>query len=93
MASTTFVLENARKSILEDGFFLINDSVVGEHVLEMQQKEFPFSLEYGLDFCKLNVLDNTVGNRTKISLIAANSCSVFNAYLSLYLNGPVLDFV
>ena len=61
MASTTFALADARKSILEDGFFSMNDSVVGEHVLEMQQRDFPFVSEYGLEFCKLNFLDDTVG--------------------------------
>jgi hypothetical protein len=52
---------DARKSILEDGFFSIDNSVVGEYVLEIQQKDFPFASEYGLEFCKLNVLDDIVG--------------------------------
>jgi len=67
MASTKFALVDAKKSILEDGFFFMDDSVVGEHVLEMQQKDFPFVSEYGLEFCKLNVLNNTVGKREKCS--------------------------
>ena len=58
---------DARKSILEDGFFSIDDLVVGEHVLEMQQKDFPFALEYGLEFCKLNILNDTVGKRERCS--------------------------
>jgi len=61
MALTTFALVDARKSILEDGFLSMDDSVVGEHVLEMQQRDFPFASEYGLEFCKLNLLDDTVG--------------------------------
>jgi hypothetical protein len=60
MASTTFTLVDAKKSILEDGFFSIDDSVVGEHVLEIEQKDFPFVSEYGLEFCKLNFLDDIV---------------------------------
>lgn len=59
MASPVFALVDARKSVLEDGFFSMDDSVVGEHVLGMQQKDFPFASEYGLEFCKLNVLDDT----------------------------------
>jgi hypothetical protein len=43
----------AGKLVLEDGFFSMDDSVVGEHVLEMQQKDFSFASEYGPEFCKL----------------------------------------
>jgi hypothetical protein len=60
MASTTFALVDTRKSVLEDGFISMDNLVVGEHVLEMQQKGFLFASEYGLEFCKLNVLDNIV---------------------------------
>jgi hypothetical protein len=67
IASTTFALVDARKSVLENGFFSIDDLVVGEHVLEMQQKDFPFALEYGLEFCKLNVLGDTVSKGEKCS--------------------------
>ena len=67
MASTTFALVDARKSILEDGFFSMDDSVVGEHVLEMEQKDFPFASEYGLEFCRLNFLDDTVGKGERYS--------------------------
>ena len=38
MASTTFSVEDARKSILEDGFFCVEDPVVGERVLEIVEK-------------------------------------------------------
>jgi hypothetical protein len=58
---------DARKSVLEDGFFSMDDSVVGEHVLEMQQKDLPFTSKYGLEFCKLNVLDDTVSIGGKCS--------------------------
>ncbi|CZS92365.1 uncharacterized protein RAG0_02776 [Rhynchosporium agropyri] len=59
MASTTFALVDARKSILDDGFLALHDSVVGGHVLDIQQKDFPFLSEYGLEFCKINFLDDT----------------------------------
>jgi hypothetical protein len=45
----------------------MDDSVVGEHVL-MLQKDFPFTSEYGLEFCKLNVLDDKVGKGERIPL-------------------------
>jgi hypothetical protein len=67
MASTTFALVDASKSILEDGFFSMDDSVVGEHVSEMEQKDFPWASEYGVDFCKLNFLDDTVGKGERYS--------------------------
>jgi hypothetical protein len=67
MALTAFALVDARKSVLEDGFFSMDDSVVGEHVLEMQQKDFLFASEYGLEFCKVNVLGDTVGKRERCS--------------------------
>jgi len=59
MASTTFSIEDAKKSILEEGFFDLNDSVVGKPIQEMEQEGFPFFTEYGLDFCKKYVLDDT----------------------------------
>ena len=60
MATTTFSLELARKSILEEGFFDPKDSEVVEYILEMAQRDFPFFSEYGLDFCKQHVLDDSV---------------------------------
>ena len=92
MALTTFALMDVRKSILEDGFFSIDDLVVGEHVLEMQQKDFPFALEYGLEFYKLNVLNDTVGKGKDVPIVT-NGCSVSNPYSSPCSNGLVLDFV
>jgi hypothetical protein len=67
MASTTFALMDTRKSILEDRFFSMYDSVVGEHVLDMQQKDFPFASEYSLEFYKLNFLNDTVSKRERYS--------------------------
>ena len=63
MASTTFSVEDARKSILADGFFGVEDPMVGERVLEIAEKGSPLLSEEGLEFCKLNVLNDEVGNR------------------------------
>ncbi|KAJ9137646.1 hypothetical protein NKR23_g8939 [Pleurostoma richardsiae] len=57
MASVS--LEDARRAILEDGFFVVTDPVVGERVREMESLKLPYTSEYGLDFCKTNVLDDT----------------------------------
>jgi len=58
MASVTFALEVANKSLRDDGFFDLSDSSIGEHISEMEQKAFPFFSQYGLDFCKQYVLDD-----------------------------------
>jgi len=61
MASTTLLpAENPQKSILEDGVFCAEDPIVGKRVDEIAQKGFPFKTEEGLDFCKLNTLDDKV---------------------------------
>jgi hypothetical protein len=61
MASTTSLpVEDSQKSILEDGVFCVEDQVVGKRVDEIAQKGFPFKTEEGLDFCKLNTLDDKV---------------------------------
>jgi len=64
LASTTFALVDAKKSLLKDGFFTIDDSMVGEYVLEIHQRTFPFASEYGLEFCRLNMLDDRLSAYT-----------------------------
>ncbi|OCL02210.1 hypothetical protein AOQ84DRAFT_190831 [Glonium stellatum] len=54
MAST----KTPRESILEDGVFCVEDPVIGKRVDEIAKKGFPFKTEEGLDFCKLNTLDD-----------------------------------
>ena len=61
MASATFALEVANKSLRDEGFFDLNNPSVGEHISEMEQRAFPYFSEYGLDFCKQYVLDDAVG--------------------------------
>ena len=56
-----FELKIAQKSLLEEGFFDFNDSLVGERVLDMEERDFPYHTEYGLDFCKQFVLDAVSG--------------------------------
>ena len=58
MASTSFTLDIARRSLLEEGFFDLNDSTVGNRVLEMERRGFPYLTEYGMDFCKQFAFDD-----------------------------------
>ncbi len=60
MVSTAFSLDAAVKSINEDGFVDLEDMLVGELVSEMEQKGFAFLSMYGLDYCKNNILGDTV---------------------------------
>lgn len=57
MASTAFQLDVARRTLLEEGFFDLNDSTVGDRVLEMERRGFPYLTEYGMDFCKQFAFD------------------------------------
>ncbi|KAB2099594.1 hypothetical protein AG0111_0g12091 [Alternaria gaisen] len=58
MASTTFSLEAALRSLDEEGYVVLEDTGVGGIVSEMEQREFAFLSPYGLDYCKQHVLDN-----------------------------------
>ena len=60
MASTEFSLEDATRLLLEDGFFAMEDANIGDLVSEMERRGFPYSSEYGLDFCKDHVLGDPV---------------------------------
>lgn len=62
MASNSSSFEIAEKAIDEDGFFDLEDPAIGEHVEQMERGGFPFASEYGLDFCKVRVLDDEVGD-------------------------------
>ncbi|KAI1439428.1 hypothetical protein F5Y02DRAFT_412233 [Annulohypoxylon stygium] len=52
MASTVFSLDLVKESLVENGFFNLQDSAVGERILDMERRKFPFATAYGLDFCK-----------------------------------------
>lgn len=62
-----FSIEDAKSSLLKDGFYyLVDTERPGENV-DMEQDDFALSSEYGLDFCKRKVLDDTVGRRQACS--------------------------
>ncbi|KAK0629982.1 hypothetical protein B0T17DRAFT_205849 [Bombardia bombarda] len=58
MESTTFPLDIAKGSLLEEGFVDLRDPKVGEHVWEFERKEFPFHTEEGMDFLHQHILGN-----------------------------------
>jgi hypothetical protein len=60
MAPAPFSVEDARSSLLEDGFYYLVDPERSEQNVEMEQDDFALSSEYGLDFCKRKVLDDMV---------------------------------
>jgi hypothetical protein len=61
MAPAPFSVEDARSSILEDGFYHLVDPEQPERNIEMEPEDFALASEYGLEFCKLNVLEDMVG--------------------------------
>lgn len=67
MASTNSLSgEDPQKAILEDGVSRTEDPVIGNRVDEIIRKGFPFKTEEGLDFCKINALDNEVSKYTNL---------------------------
>lgn len=60
MASNSFSLDTAKKSLDEDGFFELSAPDMGTQIVGMEEKNFPFLMPYGLIFLKSQVIDNTV---------------------------------
>lgn len=67
MASTTFALEDAIKAIAENGFYHIQDSIVGRRILDMEENKQQFSTTSmaGLQFYRDNVRNNEVNQLQK----------------------------
>lgn len=63
MALEESSMELIRKAILENGFYFSKDTTVGERVEKMDEDATPFASASGLQFCKVNVLDNPVSHR------------------------------
>uniref|UniRef100_A0A1Y1LJC5 Uncharacterized protein n=1 Tax=Photinus pyralis TaxID=7054 RepID=A0A1Y1LJC5_PHOPY len=58
MVPTTFSLQAASQTLEDEGLVDLEDSSIGGHILDMEKRRFPFSTEYGLDFCNTHVLQN-----------------------------------
>ncbi|KAK4118164.1 hypothetical protein N657DRAFT_667302 [Parathielavia appendiculata] len=50
----------ANHRLLEDGFTVLDDPLVGERITEMAERGFPYFTEYGLDFCKQFAFDERI---------------------------------
>jgi hypothetical protein len=57
--------DDVRKLFAEggDAVYFVEDSVIGDRVLDMKTRGFPIETAEGLDFCKHNVLDNRVSKK------------------------------
>jgi hypothetical protein len=58
---------DVRKTISRDAYLYVEDPAVGECVKAMRGDGFPIESEDGLDFCKQNVLDDTVSRQSTTS--------------------------
>jgi hypothetical protein len=67
MAPGPYSVESAKSSLLKDGFYHLVGIERPEQNVEMEQDNFALSSEYGLDFCKRKVLDDTVGRQQECS--------------------------
>ncbi|KAI3326671.1 hypothetical protein HD806DRAFT_532307 [Xylariaceae sp. AK1471] len=52
MASIEFSVESVLQDLKEHGFYDLEDSAAGEHVLDMQLRKFPWHEPYGVDWMK-----------------------------------------
>lgn len=76
MATTSFSLERALDGLEQDGFVDLKDESIGEHVLQLEQRRFPFSSKYGLDFCDSYVLQDKVSQSERHASIILTIPSV-----------------
>jgi hypothetical protein len=64
MASTTSLSaassEDSGGDLLKDGFLFVKDADTGQRVEEMETSSTPFASERGLEFYRINVLDDPV---------------------------------
>ncbi|KAF5020424.1 hypothetical protein F66182_7551 [Fusarium sp. NRRL 66182] len=62
MASNTFASEDAIKAIAENGFYHVQDPMIGRRISDMEENRFQFSTTStaALQFYRENVHDNEV---------------------------------
>tara|TARA_R110002003_G_scaffold638_4_gene20923 strand:- start:1063 stop:1272 length:210 start_codon:yes stop_codon:yes gene_type:complete len=49
-----------QKAFSEDGLLYMEDAAIGNRVKELRMKRFPLESAEGLDFCRMNVLEDIV---------------------------------
>jgi len=55
---TSLSVTDIQKAFSEDGILYVEDATIGDRVKEIQMKRFPFESAEGLDFCRMNVLED-----------------------------------
>lgn len=55
------IVRPSTKEVENSGFFFLPDTDIGLRAEQFKQKGFPLATEAGLEFCKINILDNAVG--------------------------------
>ncbi|KAF9765000.1 hypothetical protein IL306_002696 [Fusarium sp. DS 682] len=59
---TMFSPETAQRALLDQGFVDLEDATVGNVVLEMERRDFPYLTPFGLKYCKQHILDDEVSS-------------------------------
>ncbi|KAJ4188632.1 hypothetical protein NW759_016814 [Fusarium solani] len=53
-----FSPETAKRDLLRDGFVDLEDATVGDVVLKMKTKRFPFLTSLGLEYCRQHIFED-----------------------------------
>lgn len=80
--------EQKRNAILENGFFFLDDAVVGQSMERMDEEGIPLASAGGFLFCKANVLENPVSKGTSLTTIAKLTFPrAYEAFLTCFSSG------
>jgi hypothetical protein len=58
--------ESSKASIIEDGVLCFEDPDIGRRVSEFDKQGFPFQTEDGLDFCRINTIDDAASSNDQL---------------------------
>lgn len=70
-------LADRQALLLEDGVMFLEDPEIGNRVYEFSQMRFPFQTEAGLDFCRINTLEDTASNVKRLYENIIDDISVY----------------
>ena len=92
MAAATLVSINdelSREALNVDEFVVEKESTFGQRVEDFARKRFPRKTADGLNFCRVNVVDDIVSNlRLSVCFASSNSeSSIFGRFLSPRFHG------
>lgn len=63
-----FSPETAQRVLLDEGFVDLEDATVGDIVLEMERRDFPYLTPFGLKYCKEHILEDEVRSSAGFNL-------------------------